>query len=67
MDGRNAMGETYQDNALMKCVDTLRDKNAKEFVKYLMADHKKFVGKDHFFDDLTIVAVKISPQKKKTP
>lgn len=61
LDGRNSNKEYYGDKALLKCVESLREKNSRELIDLLVEDHQKFVATEHFFDDLTIVAVKILP------
>lgn len=59
MDGRNHDKVAYGDKALMHCLETLRDKSAKELIDLLVEDYQRFVETGYFFDDLTIVAVKI--------
>lgn len=60
-DGRSPDKEPYGARALLRCIDTLRDKSAEEFISALLEDHKKFIAAEHFFDDLTIIVVKILP------
>ncbi len=58
-DGRNAAKESFGEAELMRCVSRLADCDARQFVESLLEDYRRFVVPGPFFDDLTMVAVKI--------
>lgn len=61
VEGRNPQKVSYEEEALMPCLNILSGKSAKDFIAALVEDYKRFVETEQFFDDLTIVAVKILP------
>jgi len=60
-DGRNGQKECYGQRAMMNCVNALKKYRADEFIAALLDDYRKFVVQGPFFDDLTMVVVKIRP------
>ncbi|HMM59446.1 MAG TPA: PP2C family protein-serine/threonine phosphatase, partial [Candidatus Rifleibacterium sp.] len=58
-DGRNAAKESFGEAELMRCVSRLADCDARQFVESLLEDYRRFVVPGPFFDDLTMVAVRI--------
>ena len=60
-DGRNERKECYGQQAMMNCVNSLKKCRADEFIAALLDDYRNFVVRGPFFDDLTMVAIKIRP------
>jgi len=58
-DGRNAARESFGEVELMRCVERLAACDARQFVASLLEDYRRFVVPGPFFDDLTMVAVRI--------
>ena len=59
MEGKNPEKIAYGDSKFMKCLQNIKDKESKEVVSNLIEDYKSFVATEHFFDDLTLIVVKI--------
>lgn len=59
MEGENKHNEPYGDKAFMKCVKSIKEQSSNQIIDGLIKDYKKFVETDNFFDDLTLVVVKI--------
>lgn len=57
-EGRNSEGCMFGDDRLMPLLDQLKDFSADEILKKIVDEFRKFVGRQSFDDDLTVVLIK---------
>lgn len=62
-DGRNAEKKAYGTTAMRACAERLIGCRSDEFVAAMLEDYRRFVIPGPFFDDLTMVMVRILPDQ----
>ncbi len=58
-EGRNSEKQTFGSVAMKKCAEKLVNATAEDFVAGMLADYRSFVVPGPFFDDLTLIVVRI--------
>lgn len=53
-------GSQYEEERLIKCINSVRDRSAKEILNRLIDDIREFTG-GHYTDDVTVIILKVIP------